>query len=261
MNLPPEYTPRPPLEEVNFTPPGSHLKQLGILVLGVLGIIAVLYMLAGLAVNALAPYIPASVEISVGRLVEHALPVVENPGQSRRLNALLKTLLPHMGEEAERLPYRVVVSNDPTVNAVALPGGKIVVFTGLLDILDSDEEIVFVLAHELGHFAHRDHIKKLGRGVLALSLAIMLTGQDSWVSETVSSMALGVENTYSRGQEYRADEYALALLRKATGSDRAAFSFMDKVLGLDNTGPLFHYFATHPHPADRLRNLKNKKSD
>jgi Zn-dependent protease with chaperone function len=62
------------------------------------------------------------------------------------------------------------------VNAMAVPGGKMVVFSGLLDSLSSTNGLMFVLAHEVGHFKNRDHLRLMGRGIVLSILAMLALG-------------------------------------------------------------------------------------
>jgi Zn-dependent protease with chaperone function len=67
-------------------------------------------------------------------------------------------------EGLPKFSYKVSVHDQATVNAVALPGGNIIVFKGLLTELKSENEVAMILAHELGHYAHRDHLHGIGQG-------------------------------------------------------------------------------------------------
>ena len=68
-------------------------------------------------------------------------------------------------------PFHVYVTEVDDINAIALPGSNIIVFSGLLQNIQSENELVMVLGHELGHYAHKDHLRGLGRG-LGISLVI-----------------------------------------------------------------------------------------
>ena len=62
--------------------------------------------------------------------------------------------------------FRVEIDDSEQPNAMALPGGLIIVTAGLLDQVESENELALVLGHELGHFNNRDHLRALGRGVV-----------------------------------------------------------------------------------------------
>jgi Zn-dependent protease with chaperone function len=72
------------------------------------------------------------------------------------------------------MQYKIHIIPDPRINAMALPGGNIVVFSALIKETGSENELAFVLAHELGHFANRDHLRGLGRRLLLLTASAAL---------------------------------------------------------------------------------------
>jgi len=88
------------------------------------------------------------------------------------------------------LPYRLVLIADDAPNAFAFPGGTIGITRGLLDALDDDIELAFVLAHELGHFYHRDHLQGMGRAmgfriIMAVFFRLEISGIRLKIIDTV----------------------------------------------------------------------------
>jgi predicted Zn-dependent protease len=142
------------------------------------------------------------------------------------------------------------------VNALALPGGHIVVFSALVKQAESENELAMVLAHELGHFAHRDHLKRLGRG-LGLTVAAMLVfGEDSAISRLMSNLFLVTESSYSRQQEADADRFGLELLVNSYGHAGGAIDFFARV-GKKAGRRAPYLLASHPHPDDRIEELQS----
>ncbi len=121
-------------------------------------------------------------------------------------------LLPLLGST----PYKVevIVVDSPVINAVTLPGGAVVVYTGLIRRMESAEEMAAVVAHELGHVANRDPLTLLTRQIGLSVLANILTGGQG---ETVAQNALQtlVNMHYTREAEDRADAFALEILPRA----------------------------------------------
>jgi Zn-dependent protease with chaperone function len=109
-------------------------------------------------------------------------------------------------------PLHVHVQRSDMFNAVTLPAGHIVVFTGLLENIDDENELAFVLAHELGHIHHRDHLKSMGRGIIFLMASTAMLGSDSTVSQVVSQSVNITDRQFSQTQEKDADRFALHLL-------------------------------------------------
>ncbi len=124
-----------------------------------------------------------------------------------------------------RYNFTIYLSDSDDVNAIALPGGRIVVFKGLLDQVESENELAMVLAHELGHFAHRDHMRGLGRGLgLAVATALLL-GENNSASGLISKAVLTFQVKYSQSQESAADQFGVDLLTARYGHAGGAPAF------------------------------------
>ena len=145
----------------------------------------------------------------------------------RNLSRILKGLTE--GAVKGQGAFRVALVENEAANAMALPGGVIIVSTGLLKEIDSEEEIAFVLAHELGHFAHRDHLKGIGRGLLLYSLLLFFTGSDSSLTSFVGNSLVGVQMKFSQYQENMADNYALDLMHRRFGRVNGGLEFMGRL--------------------------------
>lgn len=242
------FEPRTPRDDVNVSP--EHpLVEAGTLVVGIGIIAAAVILVLVLFVDAVLHFVPPSAEV---RLFGDWRPddLVRVDGDDPReaaVVALLDRMAAHWPDTEYR--FRVVVQVAEEPNALAFPGGLVVVTTGLLDEVESENELAFVLGHELGHFRNRDHIRGLGRGV-ALSIALAA------VSGKSGSMALGttVADVTLRGvgrrQEIAADAFGLALVDAEYGHVDGADDFFRRQDG-DSGG----WFATHPAAAERVRLL------
>jgi Zn-dependent protease with chaperone function len=100
-------------------------------------------------------------------------------------------------------PYQFSVSiiDEPRLNAFALPGGTILVTRGLIDAVDSENELAFVLAHEIGHFRNRDHLRQLGRGFAFGLVLLAVAGTDGGFA--TSSVLDGAARSFGRRQVFR----------------------------------------------------------
>lgn len=152
-----------------------------------------------------------------------------------------------------RLPATVTLYKSETPNAAVLPGGNIVVFTGLLDEVQSENGLAFVLAHELAHITQRDHLRALGRGIVLFGVSALLTGSDSGLSELLAPVGKLGDATYSRTREAAADAAALRILHcrygHASGATELFASLKD---GDADPGGLSHYVASHPAMQQRI---------
>ena len=171
-----KYTPKELETNVNISHT-SPLKEFFVLSGGVFVVLIAIYVLLGFCVDLFAPRIPFDVEQALSKPFESIYAAAEKNEKSQRLEELLRALTEVMPEK--RMPFNVYLVNNREANAMALPGGNIVVYTGLMDEIESEKEITFVLAHELGHFANRDHLKRLGRGLLLYSVFTILIGSDN----------------------------------------------------------------------------------
>ena len=93
----------------------------------------------------------------------------------------------------------------------------------------SEKEISFVLAHELGLFANRDHLKGLGRGLLLWPLAAVFLGNDNSETDLAGRSLIGVQMKFSQAQETKADHFVLELMSKQFGHVVGAGAFMRKI--------------------------------
>ncbi len=249
-----KYVPKRPEGNVNVTP-GSPIRSFFVLLGGSLAILVGIYILLGLAVDLLVHRIPPSVEARIGDLV---LGTLGKPRMATPEEEVLQRMVDEIQERCADLPYRLSVRlyKSDVTNAVALPGGTIAVFSGLVAKMDSENELAFVLAHESGHFVHRDHLKGLGRSLVLMILSAALFGGDSRVGEMLVGWVNVAEMGFSRRQETQADAFALATLHCRYGHVGGAVDFFEKLAELGDTGPVGHFFSTHPRNRKRIAHLE-----
>ena len=250
-----KFTARQPGINVNVSP--THpLKEFAILAGGLLAIVVGVYLALGLAVDLIVPRLSMDLEKKlagafVGRLVE----TEEVDTTTRSLQGLVDRLQ----DRCAPLPYIITVhvTESDTVNAAALPGGHMVVFTGLLAEMTSENELAFVLAHELGHFANRDHLRGLGRALVLMTASTILLGADNSVNSMIGKGMVLTELSFSRKQESQADEFALETLFCHYGHVADATSFFNKIPEDADPGRFGHYFASHPENRRRISHLED----
>lgn len=141
---------------------------------------------------------------------------VERRDDTRRLGALAARLAAHWAKN----PYgelRVGVIAEESGNACSLPGGVVLVTTGLLDVVPSENAMAYVLAHEIGHLRGGDHLRVLDRR-LAMALFLDLAG---WQSADLGDFLLGAglltQREHTLAEEEAADRFALEVLRAEYG--------------------------------------------
>lgn len=164
----------------------------------------------------------------------------------------LNDLMSHVAAAAEKpFDYRVYPMDYGAPNAMALPGGVIVVTTGLLDVLESEAELVAVLGHELGHIEQGHCMDAVKFELLAEKVGDRTFGE-------IADFAVRVlmSHSFSKAQENEADEYAYTLLVNSPYDPRGAGRALASLLryqGALNAGPeprhadpIRDYFISHP---------------
>lgn len=159
--------------------------------------------------------------------------------------------------------WQFMVVESEEMNAFCLPGGKVVVFTGLFQFLSNDAELAAVMGHEIGHAIARhggeritqQYMKELGGAALGAVLSASEISP-SWVSVYGATTDLALILPYSRTQEYEGDYIGMLLMAKAGYNPNAAISFWQKFTKLQSYGPVEEFLATHPMGQKRLDELK-----
>lgn len=155
--------------------------------------------------------------------------------------------------------FKVIDAPD-TVNAFALPGGSMYVYTGLMRLCENEAELAGVMAHEIAHVALQHHGKSLSRQYGYQVLTGIILGDNPNGAAQVVSGLLGqaVTSRFSRTEEVEADTLGMEILFRAGYNPDAMRSFFNKMLAEEKEGGGGNWlpiFASHPPTADRLANL------
>lgn len=249
-----QYSPREINGNVNVSSK-SPLLELFKLLAGILATLVILYIILGLIVDALVIWTPEKVDSSLTVVFNNKFPTGTQQSQAEQdIQRLLEELTEHLNEHK---PYTVQIVPNPEANALALPGRRIIIFSKLLEDIDSENELAFVLGHELGHFANRDHLRGLGRTVVLFMLSTVITGHDSEVNKFFQQILVNTEMKFSQRQEKQADLFALTILHKQYGHASGAESFMKKMKAKEKLPKFLYFFATHPHVDKRIKVIQN----
>ena len=177
----------------------------------------------------------------------------ETDPQRADVENLLKRLAAHWPEAP--YTFRVAVNAGAEPNAGAMPGGSIMVTSGLLSSVKSENELAFVLAHELGHYRGRHHLRRLGRAALYGLAASAILGQTGAAAGTGAMVTSLTERGFDRSQEEEADAFGLDLLSAEYGHVQEAGAFFDRIATSRVGDRLIAYVSTHPAPGDRAARL------
>jgi Zn-dependent protease with chaperone function len=247
------HVPKQPRDGINVS--DTHpLVEAGTLVVGLTAIFVVIALVLIFLIEIALFFIPPEKEAALFRdwLPEDLVAVSPASDRLNETQLLVDRLAFHWADSP--YDFRVEIDDSEVANALALPGGLIVVTSGLLDQVQSENELAFVLGHELGHYRNRDHIRGLGRGlVLAMFFATVTDGDVSGLSLKVTDLAL---LGFSRRQELAADEFGLELVYTQYGHVDEAWRLFERWDESDHSGDgLAAYTSTHPQPGDRVERL------
>lgn len=201
---------RLPAEGINSS--DEHpLREFAWLVAAALVTLALTVLLVGWAARWLAPQLPFAVEVGLAERIVDKAATPQSAPRSAALQALAHRVAAQM-QLPPGMSLRVTWEAAPLVNAYATVGGRIRVYQGLLDKLQSEEALTALLAHEIAHTKHRHVAANVGRGLaLAMLLGVVSSDAGAAAAETLLSSATGLALlSYSREQERQADDEALA---------------------------------------------------
>ncbi|WPZ13351.1 M48 family metallopeptidase [Nitratireductor rhodophyticola] len=180
-------------------------------------------------------------------------------GRKQELQAMFDELAGFADDAGPALKLQLRRGGAIGANALALPGGTIVVTDELVALAASDDEIAGVIAHEIGHVRERHSLQQIYR-VLGIGFMVGLIGGDaSQLVDDVVTQASALQTlVYSREFETHADLYSVALMARA-GRDPLAFvDLLDRIVravgGSDETG----WLATHPGTKDRREAVRKR---
>jgi predicted Zn-dependent protease len=160
--------------------------------------------------------------------------------------------------------WEFVVFDDPEqINAFAMPGGKVAVYTGIFKVVQSDADLAIVMGHEVAHVAAGHGNERVSQQLLAAGGALALQFGTSDLDSEDQAMILaaygagatfGVMLPYSRYHESEADEIGLIYAAKAGYDPRAAIGFWER-MEAQSSGSVPEFLSTHPASATRISKL------
>ena len=160
----------------------------------------------------------------------------ENSREVRMVHRVLERLLPHSGLEHEN--WEVYVIDDQTKNAFVVPGGKVFVFRGILDVCKGEDGLAAVLGHEIAHNVAHHAAEKMSRMVVILPVGIiswLLTGVDPGLVRFGVNLMLSLPN--SRKQEEEADYIGLLMMAESCYDPSAAIGLWTRMEQAEQYSP------------------------
>lgn len=201
--------------------------------------------------------------------VEKSERVSTDRAANERVQRVGQRIAQAVGSDMPSASWQFTVFDSPSVNAFALPGGKVGVYTGLLNLAATDDELATVIGHEIGHVIAR-------HGAERVSQASIISGVGQFSSAALQSYtnnpqmlqlfqiaygggtALGVTLPHSRKQESEADRMGVVYAAKAGYDPRASLEFWQKMMAQSAGKPagLAAWFSSHPSDQTRIADLQ-----
>lgn len=151
---------------------------------------------------------------------------------------------------------------DQKINAFALPGGYVYIFREMCEMLETDDQIAAILAHEVGHIAAKHSIKRLQSSLGATFFQLLASSMaDSNATKRRTNAAMGLLMTsYSREDETLADRLCVRYLKKTSYDPEAALRVMDKMAKHNKKMPIrsFTSYRSHPYLSERKAAIKTE---
>lgn len=190
--------------------------------------------------------------------------IVTDPAITRRVRTITNHLIEQAGimrPTTRNWEWEVMVIDDPEqVNAWCMAGGKMAVYTGLLQKLNiTDDELAQVMGHEISH-ALANHTAERMSVAMATSLGLGVLSAASDKPQQAAAMGavaatLAIQLPNSRTSESEADRIGIELAAKAGYDPRAAVTLWQKMAQVGGANPP-EFLSTHPSPANRQENLR-----
>lgn len=174
--------------------------------------------------------------------------------KSRMVQRVLNRLIPHSGLEGE--DWEVHVIEDPMKNAFVIPGGKVFVFSGILDVCQDDDGLAAVLGHEIAHNVAHHAAERMSQSNILLGLvlgAFLLIGIDPGIGNMITEYAFTMPG--SRSQESEADYIGLLMMSESCYRPEAAMELWARMEKEEEYAPP-QFMSTHPSNHNRLEKIR-----
>ncbi len=170
-----------------------------------------------------------------------------------------------MSDHLEGYQWEFHLVKDDAINAWCMPGGKVVVYTGIMPLADGEEGLAVVMGHEISHAIAKHGNERLSQGLvaqmggMALSVALAEKSEatrDLFMTAFGVGSQVGVLLPYSRLQESEADRLGLIFMAMAGYDPREAVGFWERMAGTKKGSSVPDFLSTHPADKKRIADIE-----
>ncbi|RMF16925.1 MAG: M48 family peptidase [Candidatus Dadabacteria bacterium] len=215
--------------------------------------------------------VPASTMEALGvqsfEQIKQEEPISQDPAANRYVRCLADALIAELPAKWRRKQWEVVVFDSDTVNAFALPGGRIGVYRGIMEVADAPEQLAAVMGHEIGHVLANHGNERVSQGLVAqgvmVSASVLTAGNPRTQQAVLAGLGLGAQVgvllPFSRKHESEADLIGMDLMAEA-GFDPHGAVQLWRNMAARSKGQPPQFLSTHPSHQTRIQALQKHLS-
>ena len=194
-------------------------------------------------------------------------PIDNDPATNRYVRCLADALIDELPAKWRRKEWEVVVFDTDTVNAFALPGGRIGVYRGIMEVAERPEQLAAVMGHEIGHVLANHGNERVSQGLVAqgvmVSASVLTSGNPRTQQAVLAGLGLGAQVgvllPFSRKHESEADLIGMDLMAEAGFDPQGAIQLWQNMAARSKGQPP-QFLSTHPSHETRINALRKHLS-
>lgn len=185
----------------------------------------------------------------------------------KKISVAVEKYLTEIGasDRVEGFEWTYNTVDDPTINAWCMPGGRIVFYTGILELMDNDDEIACVMGHEIGHAIARHGNERMTQGLAlqgatTLAQVAVMTKENPTLTDALLIQSIGIGGqlgvlSFGRKQELESDKMGLIFMNMAGYDPYSAVGFWQKMSEQGGNKPP-EFLSTHPSDERRIKEIE-----
>ena len=183
------------------------------------------------------------------------LPISSDPVERAYIFCVAQSVLRVVEEPYASRAWEIEVFDMPDANAFAMPGGKIGIFSGILEVATDQHQLAAVIGHEIAHVTREHQVAQANRGTITQGAAAVLGASVRMQQQAQILAQLGLTLPFSRRHETEADEVGLMYMAEAGFDPRASITLWKNMEDKSGGARPPQFLSTHPAPEDRMGKL------